>query len=213
MDIPLVSSEVLVNAFAQGLTKGEFFQSLIQKSSRDFDHRLRRATEYINVEESQAARRKEALAEPTTVPEHRPSSSYQPPKGPQSWGAQPHHELRTHVLHEKTNTTPAEKGIALIVGTRRTREAKEKRRTELESEEEPDLEDDDDDKITVELEKAPYIAKVAKLKADYTKTMVAYNKGQSGGGGGSHAAAADEEEEEEGEESDKSKSEDEEDDE
>ncbi|XP_074566857.1 DNA-binding protein MNB1B-like isoform X2 [Curcuma longa] len=63
-------------------------------------------------------------------------------------------------------------------------------------------------------EKAPYVAKAAKLKSDYTKTMAAYNKGQSGGGSrppaaaaAAAAAAADDEEE-----SDKSKSEDEEDD-
>ncbi|XP_042441280.1 HMG1/2-like protein [Zingiber officinale] len=64
-------------------------------------------------------------------------------------------------------------------------------------------------KSLTEEEKAPYIAKAAKLKADYTKTMAAYNKGQSGGGEGSRATATDEEEEEEeeGEESDKSKSE------
>ncbi|XP_042448479.1 DNA-binding protein MNB1B-like [Zingiber officinale] len=55
-------------------------------------------------------------------------------------------------------------------------------------------------KSLTEEEKAPYIAKAAKLKADYTKTMAAYNKGQSGGGGGSRAVAADEEEEEEEEE-------------
>ncbi|XP_042451230.1 HMG1/2-like protein [Zingiber officinale] len=54
-------------------------------------------------------------------------------------------------------------------------------------------------------EKAPYVAKAAKLKSDYTKTMAAYNKGQSGGGSrpaAASAAAADEDEE-----SDKSKSE------
>ncbi|KAG6468124.1 hypothetical protein ZIOFF_072692 [Zingiber officinale] len=45
-------------------------------------------------------------------------------------------------------------------------------------------------------EKAPYVAKAAKLKAGYTKTMVSYNKSQSGGGGGSCAAATDEAEEE-----------------
>ncbi|KAG6473972.1 hypothetical protein ZIOFF_067892 [Zingiber officinale] len=32
-------------------------------------------------------------------------------------------------------------------------------------------------KSLTEEEKAPYIAKAAKLKADYTKTMAAYNKG------------------------------------
>ncbi|KAG6506897.1 hypothetical protein ZIOFF_032229 [Zingiber officinale] len=33
-------------------------------------------------------------------------------------------------------------------------------------------------KSLTEEEKAPYVAKAAKLKADYTKTMTAYNKGQ-----------------------------------
>ncbi|XP_042467097.1 uncharacterized protein LOC122050240 [Zingiber officinale] len=37
MDIPSVSSDVLVNAFIQGLTEGKFFRSLIWKSLRDFD--------------------------------------------------------------------------------------------------------------------------------------------------------------------------------
>ncbi|URE44886.1 HAUS augmin-like complex subunit [Musa troglodytarum] len=49
-----------------------------------------------------------------------------------------------------------------------------------------------------EAEKAPYVAKAAKLKTDYTKKIAAYNKNQSGGG--SHAAADEDE-------SDKSKSE------
>ena len=62
-------------------------------------------------------------------------------------------------------------------------------------------------KSLTEEEKAPFVAKAAKLKADYTKTMAAYNKGQSGGGGSRAAAPEEEEEEEEGEESDKSKSE------
>ncbi|XP_042377796.1 DNA-binding protein MNB1B-like [Zingiber officinale] len=56
-----------------------------------------------------------------------------------------------------------------------------------------------------EEEKAPYVAKAAKLKADYTKTMAAYNKGQAGGGSRSAAAAAAAAEDDE--ESDKSKSE------
>ncbi|WOL13433.1 hypothetical protein Cni_G22203 [Canna indica] len=50
-----------------------------------------------------------------------------------------------------------------------------------------------------ESEKAPYVAKAAKLKTEYTKKIANYNKNQSGAG--SHAAAADEDE------SDKSKSE------
>ncbi|KAJ8466001.1 hypothetical protein OPV22_028553 [Ensete ventricosum] len=49
-----------------------------------------------------------------------------------------------------------------------------------------------------EAEKAPYVAKAAKFKTEYTKKIAAYNKNQSGGG--SHAAADEDE-------SDKSKSE------
>ena len=48
-----------------------------------------------------------------------------------------------------------------------------------------------------EAEKAPYVAKAAKLKTEYAKKLAAYDKNQSGGG----SRAADEEE------SDKSKSE------
>ncbi|XP_042455382.1 DNA-binding protein MNB1B-like [Zingiber officinale] len=54
-------------------------------------------------------------------------------------------------------------------------------------------------KSLTEKEKAPYIAKATMLKADYTKTMAAYNKDED--------EEEEEEEEEEGEESDKSKSE------
>ncbi|XP_042465633.1 uncharacterized protein LOC122048094 [Zingiber officinale] len=90
MDIPSVSSEILVNAFAQGFTEGEFFSSLIRRSSKDFDHLLRRATEYKNVEKAQAVKRKEAPVEPVVAPERRPPSSHQPPKGPEAGEAQQH---------------------------------------------------------------------------------------------------------------------------
>ncbi|XP_042401219.1 uncharacterized protein LOC121991275 [Zingiber officinale] len=89
MSIPSVSFDMLVNAFTQGLIKGEFFRSLIWKPLKDFDHMLKRATEYIiNVEEAQAARRKGALPESAVASERRPPSSHQPPKGPRAGGAQ-----------------------------------------------------------------------------------------------------------------------------
>ncbi|XP_042422971.1 uncharacterized protein LOC122010500 [Zingiber officinale] len=52
MNIPAVSSYVLVNAFTIGLTKGEFFQSLIRRLPKDFGHLQKKANEYINVEEA-----------------------------------------------------------------------------------------------------------------------------------------------------------------
>ncbi|XP_042467155.1 uncharacterized protein LOC122050303 [Zingiber officinale] len=69
MDIPSVFSEILVNVFAQGVIEGEFFRSLICRPPKNFDHLLRRATKYINVEEAQAVRRKEAPAEHTAPAE------------------------------------------------------------------------------------------------------------------------------------------------
>ncbi|KAL5987600.1 DNA-binding protein mnb1b [Asimina triloba] len=58
-------------------------------------------------------------------------------------------------------------------------------------------------------DKAPYEAKAAKKKAEYNKTMAAYNKKAEGGGGTKSKAKAksEEEDEDDEEESDKSKSE------
>ncbi|XP_042467478.1 uncharacterized protein LOC122050653 [Zingiber officinale] len=99
MDIPAVSSEVLVNAFTQGLVEGEFFRSIICRPPKDFPHLQRKATEYINVEEAQAARRKETPAEPQLVADRRRPSNHQPPTGPRVAGLQPYPESRTHAVH------------------------------------------------------------------------------------------------------------------
>ncbi|XP_042453673.1 uncharacterized protein LOC122038127 [Zingiber officinale] len=99
MDIPAVSSEVLVNAFTQGLVEGEFFRSLIRRPPKDFAHLQRKATEYINVEEAQAARRKEGPTDPQQVPDRRRPSNHQPPTGPRATGSQPYPEPRTHAVH------------------------------------------------------------------------------------------------------------------
>ncbi|XP_042465941.1 uncharacterized protein LOC122048442 [Zingiber officinale] len=90
MDIPTVSSDVLVNAFTQALTEGELFRWLIRKPPRDFDHLQKKVNDYINVEEAQAARKKETPAEPAGVSERRHMSSHQPPKGPRLGGSPPH---------------------------------------------------------------------------------------------------------------------------
>ncbi|XP_042422088.1 uncharacterized protein LOC122009849 [Zingiber officinale] len=99
MDIPAISSEVLVNAFTQELVEGEFFRSLIRKPPKDFAHLQRKATEYINVEKAQAARKKEAPAEPQLATDRRRPSNHQPPTGPQAAGSQPYPEPRTHAIH------------------------------------------------------------------------------------------------------------------
>ncbi|XP_042426248.1 uncharacterized protein LOC122014132 [Zingiber officinale] len=99
MDIPAVSSEVLVNAFTQGLVEGEFFRSLIRRPPKDFAHLQRKATEYINVEEAQATRRKEAPTDPQQAPDRRRPRNHQPPTGPSATGPQPYPEPRTHAVH------------------------------------------------------------------------------------------------------------------
>ncbi|XP_042380412.1 uncharacterized protein LOC121972856 [Zingiber officinale] len=99
MDIPAVSSEVLVNAFTQGLVEGEFFRSLIRRPPKDFAHLQRKATEYINVEEAQATRRKEAPAEPQLAADRRRPSNHQPPTVPRTAGSQSYPEQRMHAVH------------------------------------------------------------------------------------------------------------------
>ncbi|KQK16649.1 DNA-binding protein MNB1B [Brachypodium distachyon] len=61
-------------------------------------------------------------------------------------------------------------------------------------------------KTLSESDKAPYVAKANKLKAEYNKAIAAYNKGESTAAA-KKAAPAKEEEEDDEEESDKSKSE------
>ncbi|GJN39407.1 hypothetical protein PR202_gb28522 [Eleusine coracana subsp. coracana] len=60
-------------------------------------------------------------------------------------------------------------------------------------------------KSLTDADKAPYVAKANKLKAEYNKAIAAYNKGESTAA--TKKAPAKEEEEEDEEESDKSKSE------
>ncbi|XP_042460435.1 uncharacterized protein LOC122043944 [Zingiber officinale] len=103
MDIPAVSSDVLVNAFTQGLVEGEFFRSLIRRPPRDFAHLQKKATKYINVEEAQAVHRKEAPAEPHVSSDRKVPSSHQPPKGPRAARAPQYPEPRTHAVHVETN--------------------------------------------------------------------------------------------------------------
>ena len=90
MDIPTITSETMMNAFTQGLVDGDFFHSLVRKPPRSYDHMLNKANEYINVEEAQMARKKEAPSEPSSHAEWKPPSNYQPPRGPRAEITRPH---------------------------------------------------------------------------------------------------------------------------
>ncbi|XP_042472500.1 uncharacterized protein LOC122055185 [Zingiber officinale] len=110
MGIPMVSSETMMHAFTQGLTDDDFFRSLIQKPPRDYDHMIKKASEYINVEEAQAARRKEAPIEPIASIERRQPVNHQPPRGPQTEGIRPHQEAMPHVVQHVASERPKPKG-------------------------------------------------------------------------------------------------------
>ncbi|XP_074577531.1 uncharacterized protein LOC141833939 [Curcuma longa] len=77
-EVPAASSDVLVNAFSQGLTEGDFFRSIIKRPPENFDVLLSRADKYIHVEEAQAARRREA------EPGHGSSSHRNAPPAPRA---------------------------------------------------------------------------------------------------------------------------------
>ncbi|XP_042415163.1 uncharacterized protein LOC122004322 [Zingiber officinale] len=68
-----------MSAFSHGLTEGEFFRDLIRNPVKNFDEMLEKATNYINVEEAQAARRKIDKPPPINKPERRVP---QPPAQP-----------------------------------------------------------------------------------------------------------------------------------
>ncbi|XP_012833163.1 PREDICTED: uncharacterized protein LOC105954039 [Erythranthe guttata] len=67
LEIPATSEEVLINALAQGLRMGEFFDSISKKAPTSFNDLLRRAEKYINAEEARQSR----ASEMTGVPERR----------------------------------------------------------------------------------------------------------------------------------------------
>ncbi|XP_012848582.1 PREDICTED: uncharacterized protein LOC105968491 [Erythranthe guttata] len=56
LEVPVTSEEVLINALAQGLQMGEFFDSLSKKAPVSFNDLLRRAEKYINAEEARRSR-------------------------------------------------------------------------------------------------------------------------------------------------------------
>ena len=84
IDVPNATTEILVSAFSQGLNDNDFFKDLVRNPPANFDSLIECATEFINIEEAQAARRKEGItSSPTPVKEKAPAP-VPPPRGPRA---------------------------------------------------------------------------------------------------------------------------------
>ncbi|KAL0431963.1 UNVERIFIED_CONTAM: Transposon Ty3-G Gag-Pol polyprotein [Sesamum radiatum] len=73
LEVPSATQEVKASAFSQGLLDGDFFKSLAKKPVSKFDAVLARASKYINMEDSQAAKKESRREKRKEVKEEVPS--------------------------------------------------------------------------------------------------------------------------------------------
>ncbi|XP_042380151.1 uncharacterized protein LOC121972564 [Zingiber officinale] len=99
VDVPNATTEILLSAFSQGLNDNNFFKDLVRNLPINFDLLIDRATEFINVEEAQAARKKETIAPAPLTINDRTSVPVHPPRGPRAV-LPPHRqpEQRSHAV-------------------------------------------------------------------------------------------------------------------
>ncbi|KAL0447906.1 UNVERIFIED_CONTAM: hypothetical protein Slati_1918500 [Sesamum latifolium] len=57
LEVPSATQEVKASAFSQGLLDGDFFKSLAKKPVSKFDAFLARLAKYINMEDTQTAKK------------------------------------------------------------------------------------------------------------------------------------------------------------
>ncbi|KAL0451572.1 UNVERIFIED_CONTAM: hypothetical protein Slati_1135300 [Sesamum latifolium] len=73
LEVPSATQEVKASAFSQGLLDGDFFKSLAKKPVSKFDALLARAAKYINMEDTQAAKKESRGEKRKDVKEEIPS--------------------------------------------------------------------------------------------------------------------------------------------
>ncbi|XP_042432957.1 uncharacterized protein LOC122019564 [Zingiber officinale] len=82
IDVPNTTTKLLVSAFSQGLNDNDFFKDLVRNPPTNFDLLIERTTEFINVEEAQAARKKEGTVSISTTVHEGAIAPVHPPRGP-----------------------------------------------------------------------------------------------------------------------------------
>ncbi|XP_073130787.1 uncharacterized protein [Henckelia pumila] len=64
LEVPTATTDLLISAFTQGLTTGDFLKSLIKKPPSTYDELLARAEKYVNLEEIQVSRLNRGIDKP-----------------------------------------------------------------------------------------------------------------------------------------------------
>ncbi|XP_073154001.1 uncharacterized protein [Henckelia pumila] len=100
LEVPTATTDLLISAFTQGLTTGDFLKSLIKKPSYTYDELLARAEKYVNFEEIQVSRLNNGTDRPPSP------KSTRTPNTPWKIGPSP----RPEILGQFTSFTPLRMG-------------------------------------------------------------------------------------------------------
>ncbi|XP_073137811.1 uncharacterized protein [Henckelia pumila] len=96
LEVPTATTDLLISAFTQGLTIGDFLKSLIKKPPSTYDELLARAEKYVNLEEIQVSLLNRGIDKP------RSPKDTMIPNTPRKIGSAPRPEL----LGQFTSFTP-----------------------------------------------------------------------------------------------------------
>ncbi|XP_073132167.1 uncharacterized protein [Henckelia pumila] len=100
LEVPTATTDLLISAFTQGLSTGDFLKSLIKKPPSTYDEVLARAKKYVNLEEVQFSRMNNGMDKPPSPKNARA------PNTPRRMGPSPRPEL----LGQFTSFTPLRMG-------------------------------------------------------------------------------------------------------
>ncbi|XP_073138871.1 uncharacterized protein [Henckelia pumila] len=96
LEVPAATTDMLISAFTQGLTTGDFLKSLIKKPPSTYNELLARAEKYVNLEEIQVSRLNGDTDKPTSP------KNMRTPNTPRKGGPVP----RPKLLGQFTSFTP-----------------------------------------------------------------------------------------------------------